>query len=86
MVLTVNAGFDIFEGVVRRLIRWVGKTDQAFRLGDGHGRRRLEDPDLERLRAATSLGRLDHPELIWRRGFSGYFAAARMRRSWTRFM
>jgi hypothetical protein len=35
MVLTVNAGFDIFEGVVQRLIRRVGKTDQAFRLGGG---------------------------------------------------
>ena len=35
MVSTVNADFDILEGVVQRLIRRVGQADQAFRLGDG---------------------------------------------------
>jgi hypothetical protein len=35
VVLTVNAGFDIFEGVAQRLIRRVGQADQAFRLGGG---------------------------------------------------
>ena len=34
MVSTVNADFDILEGVVQRLIRRVGQADRAFRPGD----------------------------------------------------
>src|SRR5580704_10479689 len=35
VVLPLTSGGGILEGVVRRLIRRIGKTDQAFRLGDG---------------------------------------------------
>jgi len=51
--------------VVQRLIRRVGQTDQAFRLGDG-----LAAPVLDVLQVRRFLGRFDHPELIWRRGIS----------------
>src|SRR5271165_6776222 len=35
VVLPLTPGGGILEGVVQRLIRRIGKTDQAFRLGDG---------------------------------------------------
>ena len=35
MVLTLTPGRDILGGLVQRLIRRIGKADQAFRLGDG---------------------------------------------------
>jgi hypothetical protein len=54
MVLTVNAGFDIFEAVA------VG----------------LAAPVLDVLHVRRFRGRLDHPELILRREFIGYFPAA----------
>src|SRR5260370_31996815 len=35
VVLPLTSGGGILEGVVQRLIRRIGKTDQVFRLGDG---------------------------------------------------
>jgi hypothetical protein len=66
VVLPFTSGDGILEGVVQGLIRRIGKTDQAFRLGDGPAVQtslnssgwslRLSDPALKRSPSAW-LGR-----------------------------
>src|SRR5271165_5791230 len=101
VVLPLTSGRGILEGVVQRLIRRIGKTDQAFRPGDGPAvqtslvssgwfLRRSDStikrspspaaPVLDMLQVRRFLGRLDHPELIRRRGIQR--VSRRAVRSW----